>query len=169
MPSGSYYADAVAWAAERGITTGVGDDRFGPSLPCTRAQIVTFLWRAAGSPEPMGASGLADVSESAWYAKAVAWALENGVTLGTSEATFSPDDVCTRAQSVTVLDRALGALANGGAEFSDVAAGSYYADAVAWAAENGVTTGIGDGLFGPENDCTRAQIVTFLFRAYSGK
>ena len=166
VPEGSYYEEAVNWAVEKGITGGIGNGLFGPNQPCTRAQIVTFLWRAAGSPEPKTMSSFSDVSADSYYAKAVAWAVENGITVGTSSTTFSPDDTCTRAQSVTFLFRALGKLVDSKAKFSDVPTDSYYANAVAWAVENGVTNGIGDGLFGPDNSCTRAQIVTFLFRAY---
>ena len=169
VPANSYYADAVSWAAKNGITGGIGNGLFGPNQPCTRAQIVTFLWRAAGSPEPKAMSSFADVSTDAYYAKAVAWAVENGITTGTGDGKFSPDATCTRAQSVTFLFRAIGKLVDSKAEFSDVLTASYYANAVAWAVENGVTNGIGDGLFGPDNSCTRAQIVTFLFRAYQGK
>ena len=169
VPANSYYADAVLWAAKNGITGGIGNGLFGPNQPCTRAQIVTFLWRAAGSPEPKTMSSFADVSMDAYYAKAVAWAVENGITTGTGDGKFSPDATCTRAQSVTFLFRAIGKLVDSKAEFSDVLTDSYYANAVAWAVENGVTNGIGDGLFGPDNSCTRAQIVTFLFRAYQGK
>ena len=157
----------MQWAARLGITGGVGNDRFGPDLPCTRSQIVTFLWRAAGSPEPKGAAGMSDVDENSFYAKAVAWAIENGVTTGVGGGLFSPDDPCTRAQAVTFLARALGAKAEGGAAFSDVPANAWYAEAVAWAAANGITTGIGGGLFGSGDNCARAQIVTFLWRAYS--
>ena len=169
VPANSYYADAVLWAAKNGITGGIGNGLFGPNQPCTRAQIVTFLWRAAGSPEPKAMSSFADVSTDAYYAKAVAWAVENGITTGTGDGKFSPDTTCTRAQSVTFLFRAIGKLVDSKAEFSDVLTDSYYANAVAWAVVNGVTNGIGDGLFGPNNSCTRAQIVTFLFRAYQGK
>ena len=169
VPANSYYADAVLWAAKNGITGGIGNGLFGPNQPCTRAQIVTFLWRAAGAPEPKAMSSFADVSTDAYYAKAVAWAVENGITTGTGDGKFSPDATCTRAQSVTFLFRAIGKLVDSKAEFSDVLTDSYYANAVAWAVENGVTNGIGDGLFGPDNSCTRAQIVTFLFRAYQGK
>ena len=170
VPNNAYFYEAVKWAVKNGITTGVGNDLFAPEQPCTRAQIVTFLWRAAGSPEPKGtASGMTDVVSGSYYEKAVAWAIENGITTGTTTSTFSPDATCTRAQAVTFLARALSAKASGKAEFSDVPADSYFADAVAWAAANGVTNGIGDGLFGPDNSCTRAQIVTFLFRAYQGK
>ena len=165
----AYYYDAVKWAVEKGITNGVSETLFGPDQACTRAQIVTFLWRAAGSPEPKSGSSFADVAADAYYAKAVAWAVENGITKGTSETTFHPDETCTRAQGVTFLYRALGKLAAAQAGFTDVAADSYYADAVNWAAENGVTKGISETLFGPDGSCTRAQIVTFLYRAYQGK
>ena len=163
----AYYYEAVKWAAKNGITGGVGNGLFAPDAPCTRAQIVTFLWRAAGSPEPKNASSFSDVPASAYYAKSVAWAVENVITTGTGNERFSPDATCTRAQSVTFLYRALSARAEGTAEFRDVPKNAYYADAVAWAAANGITTGIGGGLFGPDNDCTRAQIVTFLFRTYN--
>lgn len=170
VPANSYYADAVLWAAKNGITGGIGNGLFGPNQPCTRAQIVTFLWRAAGSPEPKAMSSFADVSTDAYYAKAVAWAVENGITTGTGDGKFSPDATCTRAQSVTFLYRAAGSPAvSGSAEFGDVATNAYYADAVAWAAKNGITGGIGGGLFGSGNDCTRAQIVTFLYRSYQSK
>ena len=169
VSTSAYYYEAVKWAQEKGITGGIGNGLFGPNRPCTRAQIVTFLWRAAGSPEPKAMSSFADVSTDAYYAKAVAWAVENGITTGTGDGKFSPDATCTRAQSVTFLFRAIGKLVDSKAEFSDVLTDSYYANAVAWAVENGVTNGIGDGLFGPDNSCTRAQIVTFLFRAYQGK
>ena len=166
VPEGSYYEEAVNWAVEKGITTGTDATHFSPDGICTRAQIVTFLWRAAGSPEPKAMSSFSDVFADSYYAKAVAWAVENGITVGTSSTTFSPDDTCTRAQSVTFLFRALGKLVDSKAKFSDVPTDSYYANAVAWAVENGVTNGIGNNLFGPDNSCTRAQIVTFLFRAY---
>ena len=168
VPNNAYFYEAVKWAVKNGITTGVGNDLFAPEQPCTRAQIVTFLWRAAGSPEPKGAaSGMTDVVSGGYYEKAVAWAIENGITTGTTTSTFSPDATCTRAQAVTFLARALKAKAASAAEFSDVPTGSYFADAVAWAAANGVTEGIGGGLFGSDNDCTRGQIVTFLYRAYN--
>ena len=164
-----YYYEAVKWASENGVTGGIGENLFGAKLPCTRAQIVTFLWRAAGSPVVNYAMNMTDVAEDAYYAEAVRWALSEGITTGTGDGKFSPDTTCTRAQSVTFLFRAIGKLVDSKAEFSDVLTDSYYANAVAWAVENGVTNGIGDGLFGPDNSCTRAQIVTFLFRAYQGK
>lgn len=168
--SAAHFAyDAVKWAAENGITGGIGDNLFAPSQSCTRAQIVTFLWRAAGSPEPKLLSGLTDVPADAYYAKAVAWAVENGITGGIGDGLFAPDAACTRAQSVTFLARALNAKANGKADFTDVPTDSYYAEAGVWALENGVTNGMGDDRFAPNRHCTRAQIVTFLYRAYNGK
>ena len=165
VATGSYYEDAVDWAVENGITNGVSSNMFAPDDPCTRAQIVTFLWRAAGSPAPKSMSSFTDVPADAFYAKAVAWAVENGITSGTGEGKFSPNAICTRAQSVTFLHRASGSPAvSGSAEFSDVSTTAFYADAVAWAAKKGITTGIGGGLFGSDNDCTRSQIVTFLWR-----
>ena len=166
VPDTAYYAEAVNWAVAKKITEGVGNDLFAPNDPCTRAQIVTFLWRAAGSPAPKNMSSFTDVPADAFYAKAVAWAVENGITGGTGDGKFSPDATCTRAQSVTFLYRASGSPAvSGNAEFDDVATNAYYADAVAWAAKNGITSGIGGGLFGSDNNCTRAQIVTFLYRS----
>ena len=162
-----YFYDAVLWAAEKNITTGTDDSHFSPDVSCTRAQIVTFLWRAAGSPGAKGAAGFTDVSANAYYAKAVAWAVENGITTGTGDGQFSPDAACTRAQAVTFLYRAIGGTVSGAAEFSDVPADTYYANAVAWAAANEIATGIGSGLFAPDDTCTRAQIVTFLWRTYS--
>ena len=170
VPNNAYFYEAVKWAVKNGITTGVGNDLFAPEQPCTRAQIVTFLWRAAGSPEPKTASSFTDVPANAYYAKAVAWAVENGITNGMTETTFAPDATCTRGQSVTFLYRALKGTApttvNG---FTDVAADAFYADAVAWAVESGVTNGTSASTFSPNNGCTRAQIVTFLYRAYQGK
>ena len=165
VPNGAYFYEAVKWAVENGITTGVGNDLFAPEQPCTRAQIVTFLWRAAGSPEPKdAASGMSDVVSGSYYEKAVAWAIENGITTGTTTSTFSPDATCTRAQSVTFLYRALGT-----APTTVNGSDAFYADAVAWAVESGVTNGTTDSTFSPNNSCTRAQIVTFLYRAYQGK
>lgn len=165
----AYYYKSVQWAQEKGITDGISSNLFGPEQPCTRSQIVTFLWRAAGSPEPKStAAGMTDVVPGSHYAKAVAWAVENGITSGTAEGTFSPDATCTRAQAVTFLARAQNAKATGKTAFSDVPADSYFADAVAWAQANGVTTGTSETTFSPDNDCTRAQIVTFLYRANQG-
>ena len=170
VSTSAYYYEAVKWAQEKDITGGIGNGLFGPNQPCTRAQIVTFLWRAAGSPEPKSMSSFSDVSADSYYAKAVAWAVENGITTGTGDGKFSPDATCTREQAVAFLYRASGSPAvSGGSAFSDVAANAYYADAVAWAEKNGVTGGIGGGLFDSGNTCTRAQIVTFLYRAYQGK
>ncbi len=161
----AYYNDAVEWAVKSGITNGKAEGLFGSNDPCTRAQIVTFLWRAVGSPAPKGTAEVpADVLPGSYCYDAVAWALENGITNGLADGTFGINKTCTRAQSVTFLFRAIGKLVDSTAEFSDVLTDSYYANAVAWAVENGVTNGIGDGLFGSDNDCTRAQIVTFIWR-----
>ena len=165
----AYYYEAVKWAAKKGITGGTGDGTFNPNGSCTRAHIVTFLWRAAGSPEPKSTVSFADVPAGSYYAKAVAWAVENGITLGTGDGTFSPNATCTRAQSVTFLYRALGTAPTTVNGFTDVTADAFYADAVAWAVESGVTNGTSASTFSPNNGCTRAQIVTFLFRAYQGK
>lgn len=165
VPANAYYADAVAWAVANGITTGTDENTFSPNAPCTRAQVVTFLWRAMGSPEPRSAGTFTDVDASSYYAKAVRWALENGITSGTSATTFDPNAVCTRAQVVTFLMRALDGRSYGSAGFADVAASSYYADAVAWAVANGITDGTSATTFSPDTQCNRAQIVTFLYRA----
>ena len=161
-----FCCDAVMWAVAKDITNGIGNYTFAPNQPCTRAQIVTFLWRAAGSPAPKSASNFTDVPADAYYAKAVTWAVENGITGGTGDGKFSPDATCTRAQAVTFLYRASGSPAvSGNAAFTDVAADAYYAAAVTWAEKNGITGGIGGGLFGSDQSCTRGQIVTFLYRA----
>lgn len=164
-----YYYEAVKWAQENGITGGIGNGLFEPKQVCTRAQIVTFLWRAAGSPEPKSMVSFTDVPADAYYAKAVAWAIENGIALGTADTTFSPNAVCTRAHGVTFLFRAAKASASGASAFTDVAENAYYAEAIRWAVENGITKGIGGGLFGPDSSCTRAQIVTFLWRMHADK
>ena len=166
VKSGDYFYDAVNWAVEKGITTGTSATTFSPNASCTRAQIVTFLWRASGSPEPKTASNpFTDVAANAYYCKAVLWAVENGITTGTSATTFSPDAPCTRAQGVTVLWRANGSkAASAAASFTDVASDAYYAPAVAWAAEQNVTGGVGNGLFSPDTTCTRAQNVSMLYR-----
>ena len=151
-------------------TGGVSSSLFAPEDGCTRAQIVTFLWRTAGSPESSALSNFNDVPADKYYAKAVAWAVENGITNGTIDTTFSPDDICTRAHGVTFLYRAAKATASVGASaFTDVADSAYYADAVKWATEQGITKGISTTLFGPDETCTRAQIVTFLYRMYGSK
>ena len=170
VKTGDYFYDAVLWAVEKGITNGTSAETFSPEDPCTRAQIVTFLWRAAGSPVVNYAMDLSDVAGDAYYAEAVRWALSEGITTGTSADQFSPDATCTREQAVTFLYRAAGSPAvSGESAFEDVGADAYYARAVAWAAQNGVTNGISQALFGTGNDCTRAQIVTFLYRAQQGK
>ena len=169
VPNGAYFYEAVKWAVDKGITNGLSDTMFGPYESCTRAQIVTFLWRAAGSPEPKTASSFTDVSASAYYAKAVAWAIENGITNGMTETTFAPNATCTRGQSVTFLHRALKGTASGNANFTDVKSDAFYADAINWAVANNVTNGTSNTTFSPNADCTRAEIVTFLYRAYQGK
>ncbi len=169
VPNGAYFYEAVKWAVKNGITTGVGNDLFAPEQPCTRAQIVTFLWRAAGSPEPKTAVSFADVPAGSYYAKAVAWAIENGITNGMTETTFAPNATCTRGQSVTFLYRALKGTASGSANFTDVKSDAFYADAVNWAVASDVTNGTSNTTFSPNADCTRAEIVTFLYRAYQGK
>lgn len=170
VPTDAYYYEAVKWAQKKGITGGIGNDLFGPYQPCTRAQIVTFLWRAAGSPEPEGtAAGMTDVAADSYYEKAVAWAIENGITTGTADGLFAPDATCTRAQGMTFLFRASKASADGMPAFSDVATNAYYAEAVKWATDNGITTGTTSSTFSPGSGCTRAQIVTFLWRLYAEK
>ena len=169
VKSGDYYAAPVAWAVEKGITNGVDATHFAPTSPCNRGQMVTFLWRAAGSPEPKGdASKFTDVKAGEYYAKAVAWAVENNITLGTSETTFEPSSPVSRAQAVTFLWRAQGKpSATAGDIYADVEAGSYYEQAVQWAAAKNVTKGTGNG-FEPSTTVNRAMSVTFLYRTYVG-
>ena len=168
VPGTAYYADAVNWAVEQGITNGTAAGKFTPDGDCTRAQIVTFLWRANGSRVPETSENpFTDVPADAWYADAVLWAVENGITIGTSDTTFSPEQTCTRAHAVTFLWRAMGKedptlILN---PFLDVASDAYYSDAVLWAVEKGITTGTTPLTFSPDQTCTRAQIVTFLYRA----
>ena len=169
VPNGAYFYEAVKWAVDKGITNGLSDTMFGPYESCTRAQIVTFLWRAAGSPEPKTASSFTDVPANAYYAKAVAWAVENGITNGMTATMFAPDATCTRGQSVTFLHRALKGTASGSTNFTDVKSDAFYADAINWAVANNVTNGTSNTTFSPNADCTRAEIVTFLYRAYQGK
>ena len=169
VPANAYFADAVKWAVDKGITNGLSDTMFGPYESCTRAQIVTFLWRAAGSPEPKTASSFTDVPANAYYAKAVAWAVENGITNGMTETTFAPNATCTRGQSVTFLYRALKGSAGATSSFVDVPTNAFYADAVGWAVSGKVTDGTSNTTFSPDDNCTRGQIVTFLYRAYQGK
>lgn len=169
VPNDAFFYEAVKWAVKSGVTNGLSDTMFGPYESCTRAQIVTFLWRAAGSPEPKTASSFADVPASAYYAKAVAWAVENGITNGMTETTFALNATCTRGQSVTFLYRALKGTASGSTNFTDVKSDTFYADAINWAVANNVTNGTSNTTFSPNADCTRAEIVTFLYRAYQGK
>ena len=170
VPADAYYAKAVEWAVKKGITNGKTNGLFGSNDPCTRGQIVTFLWRAAGSPAPKGTAKVpADVLPGSYCYDAVAWALENGITNGLADGTFGVNNTCTRGQSVTFLYRAMGTAPTTVNGFTDVAAGDFYAEAVAWAVENGVTNGTSASTFSPNAGCTRAQIVTFLFRTYQGK
>lgn len=160
-----YFYDAVKWAVDHDITSGTGRFTFSPNAVCTRAQTVTFLWRAAGSPRPVSTvNPFTDVHYGDYFYQAVLWAVENGITMGTSATTFSPDATVTRAQVVTFLWRANGQPAAWNSGFTDVSADAYYAKAVAWAVQNGITTGTGFGVFSPDAACTRAQIVTFLYR-----
>lgn len=160
-----YFYDAVKWAVDHDITSGTGRFTFSPNAACTRAQTVTFLWRAAGSPRPVSTvNPFTDVHYGDYFYQAVLWAVENGITVGTSATTFSPDATVTRAQVVTFLWRANGQPAARNSGFTDVSADAYYAKAVAWAVQNGITTGTGFGVFSPDAACTRAQIVTFLYR-----
>lgn len=166
VPSSTYYAKAVEWAVKNGITNGKVNGLFGSNDPCTRGQIVTFLWRAAGSPAPKGTAKVPyDVLPISYCYNAVAWALENGITNGFADGSFSGNQPCTRGQAVTFLYRAMRSVPAAASSFTDVAADSYFANAVAWAVENGVTNGTTNSTFSPNNSCTRAQIITFLYRA----
>ena len=168
VPADAYYYDAVLWAVKEGITNGTSATTFSPDDPCTRAQMVTFLWRAAGSPEPVGVNNpFADVDADAYYAKAVQWAYEQGITGGTSATTFSPDETCTRAQMATFLCRvADGEPVSDTVIFDDIKADKYYAKAVQWAYEQKITVGTSATTFSPDDPCTRAQMVTFLYRYF---
>jgi len=166
---GSFYEAPVAWAVEEGITNGVSATEFGPDLVCNRAQVVTFLWRAAGSPVPAAeAHPFADVEAGSFYEKAVLWAVENGITNGLSSTEFGPDAPCNRAQVVTFLWRSMGCPPSDAENpFADVKAGDFYEKAVLWAVENGITNGLSAAEFGTNAACNRAQIVTFLYRTYN--
>lgn len=159
VPAEEYYAAPVAWAVEKGITAGTSDTTFSPDDTCTKAQIITFLWRAAGSPEPQSAGVFSDVAQDAYYAKATAWAAENGMADG---STFAPEDPCTRQMAVEFMWKHAGSPDAAAASFTDVSS-----DAVDWALANGVTSGTSDTTFSPNDTCTRAQIVTFLYRAFA--
>lgn len=165
VSSGAYYYDAVRWAVENGITSGTSATTFSPVKTCTRAEAVTFLWRAARKPEPSTTNNpFNDVSANAYYYKAVLWAVENGITSGTSTATFSPNDICSRSQIVTFMYRKAGSPSVTGESFADVPSSAYYADAVQWAVAQSITSGTGNGKFSPMKNCTRGEIVTFLYR-----
>jgi len=166
VPEGAYYAEAVRWAVEKNITKGVSETQFAPDSVCTRGQIVTFLYRAFGEPETEGESPFTDVPESAYYAAAVRWAVAGGITKGVSETEFAPDSVCTRGQIVTFLHRAFGEPeTEGSSPFADVPEGAYYASAVRWAVAGGITKGVSETQFAPDQSCTRGQTVTFLYRS----
>lgn len=168
VPDDAWYLADVLWAVENGITTGVSEDKFAPNADCDRSQVVTFLWRAAGQPEPKGtAAGFSDVKESDWYYKAVMWAVEQGITSGTGNGLFSPKKACTRAEVVTFLWRAAGMpeCSEPAVSFSDVKESAWYYNAVMWAVENEITNGVGNGSFAPNTVCTRSQVVAFLHRA----
>ncbi len=168
VKNSDYFYNAVQWAVEKEITSGTDKTHFSPNASCTRAQAVTFLWRAAGEPEPQGtAAGFTDVKAGAYYEKAVQWAVEQGITAGTGVGKFSPEVPCTRAQIVTFLWRKEGTPEAAGAAFGDVQPGAYYETAVKWAVEQGITAGTSATTFSPESRCTRAQIVSFLYR-YQG-
>jgi hypothetical protein len=166
VPTSSWCYDAVQWAVEQNVTSGTSTTTFSPNATCTRAQAVTFLWRAAGSPEPSSTrTSFQDVIPGQYYYKAVLWAVENGITSGTSSTTFSPNQTCSRSQIVTFQWRAAGQPSASGSGFYDVPYGAFYSTAVAWAVNHGITSGTGNGKFSPGSPCTRAQIVTFLYRA----
>ena len=165
VSKGDYFYDAVLWAVDKGITTGDGVNTFSPNKSCTRAQMVTFLWRAAGSPAATGTNPFVDVPAGEYYTDAVLWAVSKGITNGTGADTFSPNDTVTRGQTVTFLYRYAGSpTVEAGDSFSDVASTDYFATAVQWAVNNGITNGNGVNTFGPVLDCTRGQIVTFMYR-----
>lgn len=166
VPSDAFYANAVKWAVENEITTGVGNNRFDPNGQCTRGQVVTFLWRAAGKPTVSANVSFSDVQPGAFYYEAVKWAVANGITTGVSGNRFAPNDSCTRGQVVTFLHRAENSpAASTISSFTDVPATAFYYNAVNWAVANGITNGTGNGRFSPNDTCTRAQVVTFLYRA----
>ena len=166
-----WFYEPVLWAVAEGVTGGKTETTFAPNEGCTRAQVVTFLWAANGKPEPVNTNNpFTDIAESDWYYNAVLWAVEKGITTGVSATEFGPEQTCTRAQIVTFLYAAMNKPEiSGNSEFADVADGDWFAKPVIWAAENEVTGGIGEGMFGPNDTCTRAQVVTFLFKVYGNK
>ena len=166
VPSDAFYANAVKWAVENEITTGVGNNRFDPNGQCTRGQVVTFLWRAAGKPIVSADVSFSDVQPGAFYYEAVKWAVANGITTGVGGNRFAPNDSCTRGQVVTFLHRAANSPSvSSMSSFTDVPATTFYYNAVNWAVANGITNGTGNGRFSPNDTCTRGQVVTFLYRA----
>ena len=170
VPDEAWYKEPVLWALEGGITSGATETTFDPNGDCLRAQVVTFLWRAEGCPEPTSTENpFVDVTENDYYYKAVLWAVEKGITTGADNTHFNPTGICNRAQVVTFLHRAFGSpdVENGNNPFADVPAGTWYEAPILWAVENGITNGISATEFGPNQNCNRAQVVTFLFRAYN--
>ena len=167
VSSGDYYADAVSWAVKKGITNGVGDNKFAPNASCTRGQMVTFLYRMAGEPAVSGSVNFSDVAADSYYVDAIAWAVAKGITNGTGDGLFAPDAKCSRAQMATFLFRMAGGSNAGDSGFADVDEGAYYADAIAWAVANGITNGVGSGKFAPDVECTRGQMVTLLYRCFA--
>ena len=170
VKEGDFFFNPVLWAVEEGITTGIDATHFAPYATCNRAQAVTFLWRAAGKPEPVNTvNPFVDVPETEYYYKAVLWAAEKGITTGVDATHFAPMSKCNRAQIVTFLYRAMGApeIENRNNPFTDLVVGEFYFDAVLWAVENGITEGVDAEHFAPGKLCNRAQIVTFLYRAYN--
>ncbi len=169
VSSSAYYYEAVNWAVDTGITTGASSASFAPNQTCTRAQMVSFLWRAVGKPKPKaGTKAFSDVSPSAYYYDAVMWAAGSGITMGAADGRFDPDGYCTRAQAVSLIHRMLGEpepAAN--SVFSDVSSGAYYYNAVMWASGEGITRGVSKNRFSPDTVCTRAEIITFLYRSYN--
>ena len=167
VPKDAFFHDAVYWAVDNNITNGTDKTHFSPDAACTRAQMVTLLWRAVGEPSTVATTvnPFTDVAEDAYYYGAVLWAVEKGITLGTSDTTFSPDDTVTRAQAVTFLFRHMGQAGTDENPFTDVAADAYYYNAVLWAVAEEITNGTSDTTFSPDDDCLRSQIVTFLYRA----
>lgn len=165
VPADKFCYDAVQWAVENGITNGHTRTTFNPNGTCTRAQMVTFLWRAAGAPAVTGAMSFTDIAPGAYYYQAVLWAVQQGITTGTTDTAFNPDGIVNRAQTVTFLYRYAGSPEESGtSHFADVPAGRFYTNAVSWAVAKGITNGTGNGQFSPYSSCTRGQTVTFLYR-----
>ena len=171
VPADAYYAEAVAWAVENGVTAGVTADRFGPDEPCTRAQVMTMIWRGGDSPAPeTSESPFSDVTPDKYFYDAVLSSMDYGITAGVGDGKFGAEQPCTRAQIMTFLWRACDSMEAdiSSVTFTDVPADAYYAEAVAWAVKYGITSGVGNNLFGSDSVCTRAQVVTFLWKVCEG-